>query len=106
MGGKEGGGWMIFSDSFTCGHVLFHLSCPVVISCILSLCLLCVRRWVQMSSVRERGGLNMWTEGKQGRMGGYGQGKGNREGRSMWTGGERCGWVDRWTGWGEYLRLS
>ena len=44
-----------------------------------------------------KGGLNMWTEGKQGRMG---YGKGNREGRGMWTAGERCRQVDRWTGWG------
>ena len=48
-----------------------------------------------------KGGVNMWTEGKQGRMGkGMDRGKGNREGRGMWTGGERCRWVDRWRGWG------
>ena len=51
-----------------------------------------------------KGGLNMWTEGKQGRMGGMARGIGRagvcgQEGRS----------VDGWTGGrveGEYLRLS
>ena len=67
--------------------------CPVLILCILSLCLLCVRRWVQMSSVRERGG---WICGQRVSREGWGMARGigragvcGQEGRSVdgWTGG-------------------